>query len=95
MRIEHDEAVRLEYLVRIAFNCNRGDMGGYIDADHFASNPFDAALIAIAPLWSNGDAKEIENFLSKWDKILRCNQENDVDIEAYIDDLKKIINKIK
>lgn len=94
MRIKHDEALRLEYLVRAVFDCDRAGMGGYIDANHFASNPFDAALIAIAPLWNNGNTEELEKFLSKWDEILRCNQENDVNIEAYINDLKEIINKI-
>ena len=37
-------------------------MGGYIDADHYESNPFDAALIALAPLWKRGYVHEVEEF---------------------------------
>ena len=51
MRIDHGDAVSLEGIVRRVFACQRGEMGGYIDADHFESQPFDAALIALAPLW--------------------------------------------
>ena len=53
MRIKHGDAVVLEAIVRGVFNCERGGMGGLIDADHFEREPFDAAIIAIAPLWEN------------------------------------------
>ena len=55
----------------------------------------DRALIAIAPLWNDDNAKEVGEFLFKWDEILRCNQENDIDIVLYINDLKRIISEIK
>ncbi len=51
MRIDHSSAITLESIVRRVHSCNRAGMGGYIDADHFESSPFDAALIALAPLW--------------------------------------------
>lgn len=51
MRIEHGDAIVLEGIVRGVFSCQRGEMGGYIDADRFESEPFDAALIALSPLW--------------------------------------------
>ena len=35
MRINHGEAIVLESIVRRVFSCDRGGMGGYIDADHF------------------------------------------------------------
>ena len=95
MRIQHSQAVQLERIVRTVFNCDRAGMGGYIDADYFESKPFDAALIAIAPLWNDDNAKEVGEFLFKWDEILRCNQENDIDIVLYINDLKRIISEIK
>lgn len=59
MRIKHDEALRLEYLVRAVFDCDRAGMGGYIDANHFASNLFDATLIAIALLWNTNNNEEV------------------------------------
>lgn len=45
MRIDHGDAVSLEGIVRRVFACQRGEMGGYIDADHFESQPFDAAWL--------------------------------------------------
>ena len=51
MRISHNDAIVLESIVRKVHLCDRAGMGGYIDADHFETNPFDAALIAIAPIW--------------------------------------------
>lgn len=35
MRIKHEDAVVLEAIVRRTFNCERGGMGGFVDADHF------------------------------------------------------------
>ena len=62
MRITHSDAISLESVVRRVFACDRAGMGGYIDADHFESAPFDAALIALAPLWQKADVHEIEEF---------------------------------
>jgi len=53
MRIDHSSAITLESIVRRVHLCDRAGMGGYIDADHFEPSPFDAALIALAPLWKN------------------------------------------
>lgn len=39
MRINHGDAYTLELIVRRVFSCDRGAMGGYIDADHFESSP--------------------------------------------------------
>ena len=44
MEISHNDAIDLENLVRKVHNCERFGMGMYIDADHFETNPFDAAL---------------------------------------------------
>mgnify|MGYP006981375913 CR=1 FL=1 len=62
MRISHGDAITLEMIVRHVHDCDRAGMGGYIDADHYESDPFDAALIAIAPLWKRGYAREVEEF---------------------------------
>lgn len=48
--MNHNQAIELERIVRSVYDCDRAGMGGYIDADNFSSNPFDAALIALAPL---------------------------------------------
>ena len=95
MRIPHSKAIILEAIVRKVHNCDRASMGGYIDADHYESDPFDAALIAIAPLWKRGYAREVEAFLFKWNEFFRggndCHQ---LGVDAYIDELGNLIDKL-
>ena len=92
MRIKHGDAVVLEAIVRGVFNCERGGMGGLIDADHFEREPFDAAIIAIAPLWQKSNSKEIGEFLFKWEHILRNDEEMDADIRSYIKELGSLVD---
>ena len=92
MRITHSDAISLESVVRSVFSCDRAGMGGYIDADHFESAPFDAALIALAPLWQKGDLHEIEDFLFKWEHILRYDEDVNVNIQSYIRELDDLVN---
>lgn len=90
MRIGHGDAILLEGIVRSIFSCGRGGMGGYIEADHFESAPFDAALIALAPLWQKAEPHEIEDFLSKWEWALR--KESDESIKAdYVKELDNLV----
>ncbi len=95
MRIDHGLAISLENTVRSVYQCDRAGMGGYIDADHFEAAPFDAALIALAPLWQKGDLQEIEGFLYKWEHCLRGESDESVDVEAYIDELDQLIALLK
>ena len=67
-------------------------MGGYIDADHFESAPFDAALIALAPLWQKADLHEIVDFLFKWEHILRSEEDASIDARSYIHELDDLVN---
>ena len=92
MRITHNDAISLESVVRNVFSCDRAGMGGYIDADHFESAPSDAALIALAPLWQKGDLHEIEDFLFKWEHILRNDEDENADIRSYIRELDDLVN---
>ena len=92
MRITNNDAISLESVVRNVFSCDRAGMGGYIDADHFESAPFDAALIALAPLWQKGDLHEIEDFLFKWEHILRNDEDENADIRSYIRELDDLVN---
>lgn len=62
MRISHGDAITLEMIVRHVHDCDRAGMGGYIDADHYESDPFDAALIAIAPLWKRAMHVKLRSF---------------------------------
>ena len=92
MRITHSDAIVLESVVRNVFSFDRAGMGGYIDADHFESAPFDAALIALAPLWQKADFHEIEDFLFKWEHILREDEDMSADIQSYIRELDDLTN---
>lgn len=94
MRIDHSSAVTLEGIVRRVYSCDRAGMGGYIDADHFESSPFDAALIALAPLWEKADSYEIEEFLYKWEHLLRGEPDGLVDIQSYINELDNLISNL-
>ena len=95
MRIKHGDAVVLEAIVRGVFNCERGGMCGLIDADHFEREPFDAAIIAIAPLWQKSNSKEIGEFLFKWELVLRDKDTKDENIKNYIDELRNLIDKLR
>ena len=94
MRIDHGSATTLESIVRRVHSCDRTGMGGYIDADHFESSPFDAALIALAPLWKKADFHEIEDFLYKWEHLLRDEADESVDVRSYIDELGSLVGEL-
>lgn len=94
MRIERSDAIILEAVVRGVYGCDRGGMGGYIDADHFSSQPFDAALIALAPLWQRCDKETLESFLYGWECELRSDNNEDVDIAAFIHELRDLIDTL-
>lgn len=94
MRISHNDAIVLEGVVRNVFGCDRAGMGGYIDADNFESNPFDAALIALAPLWQRTDNCVVEEFLFNWEKEFRNNDNSVVDATNYINELEALINSL-
>ncbi len=95
MRINHGDAVSLEHIVRKVFSCARTGMGGYIDADHFELEPFDAALIALAPLWQKADFQEIEDFLFRWEQTLRSKDDKGIDVTAYVDELDNLVTRLK
>lgn len=94
MKIPQNAAFMLETVVRKVFACERGGMGGYINSDHFKSAPFDAALIALAPLWKIADPKELEELLSKWEYILRDNTDCNCDINSFIQELGSFVDAL-
>ena len=95
MRIDHNSALKLERIARKVFSSDRGGMGGFVDAGHFEREPFDAALIAIAPLWENGDSQEIGDFLCKWEYALREESDEPICIEDYIEELKELVTRLR
>lgn len=83
-------AIVLESIVRKVHLCDRAGMGGYIDADHFETNPFDAALIALSLIWKNLTKETVEDFLYRWDCSLR--KEADANISQFIQELRELVN---
>ena len=95
MIIDHGAAITLETIVRKVHSCDRTGMGGFIDADHFEHSPFDAALIALAPIWKRADFHEIEDFLFKWEHLFRDDDNDEpIDVELYVDELNSIVNEL-
>lgn len=92
MTITQANADELELIVRRVFSCNRGDMGGYIDSDHFRLAPFDAALIALAPLWQKDDSDKVEDFLHRWGPVFRDKNDTNASVQSYIEELKNLVN---
>ena len=90
MIISHNDAIVLESIVRKVHLCDRAGMGGYIDADNFETNPFDAALIALSPIWKTLPKETVDDFLYRWDCSLR--KEDDADISQFIQELKELVN---
>ena len=96
MKIQHGTAVSLENVVREAnSNCERGAMGGLIDADNFELHPFDATLLAIAPLWTKAHDKNVYEFIQRWDKLRSYSEEhNDFSYDEYTKELRVLVRKL-
>lgn len=94
MSISHADALHLERVVRNYYHCDRASMGGFIDADHYESNPFDAALIALSPIWEKTRSEQIGDFLNKWSFIVD-DEETRFDVSTYIDELSSLVNRLR
>ena len=81
-------------IVRKVYSCERYGMGGFINSAHFCSEPFDAALIALAPLWQKDSSTMVGDFLSKWENIFRDNTLNTCDAKSYIQELESIVDML-
>lgn len=84
----------MEAIVRRVHSCGRYGMGGYISAEHFDSAPFDAALIALAPLWKKAEYHDIEEFLLKWQKILCSGNDENAHEDLYVKELDELVNRL-
>ena len=91
MRIEHNDAICIESIVRKVHDCERFGMAGIIDADYFENNPFDATIVALAPIWKNIPKNILETFVNKW--WIFKNEISELNIEEYKKELSDIVNK--
>lgn len=64
--INHNQACKLEYIVRGTYDCNRFGVMGVANADHLESCPMDAILVVFAPLYKNNkEIPEIDQFVDE------------------------------
>jgi hypothetical protein len=95
-RINHNDAIELEYLVRRLFKCDRAGVSGLADADNFESRPMEAAVMVVSYIHAKGlqsSETQYDEFLSKYDTIFTYPEENDADneVQNYIEELTSII----
>lgn len=53
-RINHNEAIELEYQVRKLYGCDRAGVSGMADADYFEGHPIQAAVLVVAYVHAKG-----------------------------------------
>ncbi len=96
MILDQQDAIALEYILRKLYNCERGGFGGFINSDHFARKPVDAALIALAHIYKGKKDEDIGDFLSKWEAFFDYPEDNsEFNVEMYINELSKIVETLK
>lgn len=96
-RINHNDAIELEYQVCRLFECDRGGVSGLANADHFESRPMDAAVMIVSYIHAKGlqtSETQYDEFLYEYDTIFKYPDENDVaaEVKKYINELKKIVD---
>lgn len=95
-RINHNDAIELEHLVRSLFKCDRAGVSGLADADNFESHPMDAATMVVSYIHARGlqnSETQYDEFLCKYDTIFTYPDENDAnhEVQNYIRELAEII----
>ena len=98
LKINHNDAIKLEHQVRRLYNCDRAGISGMADADYFEGNPIQAAVLVVAYVY----ARRLENgpyqydeFLHKYETIFKYPEENDFDneVKKYVSELKEIVEQ--
>lgn len=100
LRINHNDAVQLEEIVRGLYGCDRAGISGLADADNFERNPFQAAVLVVAFIHSRGmgvKADQYASFLTKYENIFVNNNDdndNDKTVKEFVKELRKIKNSV-
>lgn len=93
--IKYEIGSNLESIVRNVYSCGEGGMGGIISTTHLREQPFDAALLAIAPLWRKGNYQELEQFFSEWEPQMRSPSLNDKTASDFEKALAALVSELK
>lgn len=97
-RINHNDAIELEYQVTKLYGCNRGGVSGMADADYFEGYPIQAAVLVVAYIYANhqeNDPYQFNEFLHKYKIIFEYPDENNAtgEVKNYIAELGDIVEK--
>lgn len=99
-RLNHNDAVELEYQICRLYKCNRGGVSGLADADNFESNPMCAAYMVISYIYAKG--LEINDYDDEYDRFI-CTYENifnhsdeynmQLEVSHYIDEISNMVDQ--
>lgn len=96
MKISHEQATALEFVLRHAYNCGRYGVVGLANADFLENSPLSAAVAVLAPLSLRYSAEDLNDVSEFWDKYrfeLSHDEFDDNLIDQCIEDLRKLVNK--
>ena len=98
MRISHNDAVSLEYIVRGVYNCDRGGVAGIAEADFFEHSPISAAVAILAPLSFRAGEAELEDVSEFWEKYRTEFSHDNIPldqeyVDEFINDLRALAKK--
>ncbi len=98
-KINHNDAVKLEWQVRRLYNCERSGVYGMVDADCFERHPMLAAVLVVTYIHVKGleaDSLQYDDFLCKYEIIFENPEENNAEnkVDNYIMELEKIIDSV-
>lgn len=95
-KLDHQDAINLEYIVRSVFDCGRGGVMNIANADQLERKPMNAAIAIFAPLYfENRVLEDLSDFMDRYNCIFdyddyEFNQET---IDKYIYELKALVKK--
>ena len=99
-RLNHNDAVELEYQICRLYKCNRGGASGLADADNFESNPMCAAYMVISYIYAKGLEindydDEYGRFICTYENIFNHSDEYNMQLEVshYIDEISNIVDQ--
>lgn len=96
-RINHNDAIELEYIVRRLYGCERAGISGLCDADNFESYPMDAALLVVSYIHAHrlqSSETQYDEFLCKYSWIFENPEDSNAadEVQNYIRDLDQIVD---
>lgn len=96
-RLNHNDAIELEYQVCRLYGCDRAGVSGMADADYFEGHPIQAAVLIVAYIYAKGletGPYQYDEFLCKYESIFENSEEDDIEdeVKGYIKELAEIVD---